>query len=112
MNYLEIHFFIKPNEEYISDVLSAELGELDFDSFVQTEEGLAAYIPESLFDEDKIKSLLSDFPFEATIEYNVMQLKTKNWKEEGEKHYCEPIVIGNDCVIHSSFHKNVPKAKY
>jgi ribosomal protein L11 methyltransferase len=112
MNYLEIHFFIKPYEEYISDVLSAELGELNFDSFVQTEEGLAAYIPESLFDEDKIKSLLSDFPFEATIDYKVTQLETKNWNEEWEKHYFEPIVIGNDCVIHSSFHKNVPKAKY
>jgi len=112
MNCLEIQFFIKPYEEYISDVLSAELGELDFDSFVQTEEGLDAYIPESLFDEDKIKSLLSDFPFEATIDYKVTQIESKNWNEEWEKHYFEPIVIGNDCVIHSSFHKNVPKAKY
>ena len=29
-----------------------------------------------------------------------------------KQHYFEPIVIGNECVIHSSFHQNVPKANY
>jgi len=112
MNYLEVHFFIEPFEEYISDVLAEELGELGFDSFVPTEESLDAYILESIFDETKLKSLLSDFPFEVAIDYKVTQIESKNWNEEWEKHYFEPIVIGNDCVIHSSFHKNVPKATY
>lgn len=112
MNYLEIHFFIEPFEEYISNVLTAELGELGFDSFVQSEESLDAYIPEDIFDEIKLKDLLADFPFEAAIDYKVTQTETKNWNEEWEKLYFKPILIGNDCVIHSSFHKNVPKAKY
>lgn len=112
MNYIEVHFFIEPYEEYISDVLAAELGEIGFDSFVPTEESLDAYVLENAFDELKLKSLLSDFPFEASIDYKVTQIESKNWNEEWEKNYFEPIVIGNDCVIHSSFHKDVPKAKY
>lgn len=112
MNYFEVRFFIEPYEEYISDVLAAELGEIGFDSFVPTEESLDAYILDTVFDESKIKNLLADFPFEAAIDYKVTQIESKNWNEEWEKHYFEPIVIGNDCVIHSSFHKNVPKAKY
>ena len=28
------------------------------------------------------------------------------------KHYFKPIVIGNECVIHSTFHTNVPEARY
>lgn len=112
MNYLEVHFTIEPYEEYISDLLTAELGELGFDSFISTEETLDAYIPENLFDELKLKNLLSDFPFEASIDYKYMQIESKNWNEEWEKNYFEPIVIGNECVIHSSFHKNVPKATY
>jgi len=112
MIYIEVHFFIEPYEEYISDVLAAELGEIGFDSFVPTEESLDAYILENAFDELKLKSLLSDFPFEASIDYKVTQIESKNWNEEWEKNYFEPIVIGNDCVIHSSFHKDVPKAKY
>jgi len=112
MNYFEINFVIEPFEEYISDVLASELGEIGFDSFVPTEQGLDAYALETAFDETKLKSLLADFPFEASIEYKVTQIESKNWNEEWEKHYFEPIVIGNECVIHSSFHKNVPKAKY
>jgi len=112
MNYFEINFTIVPFEEYISDVLASELGEIGFDSFVPTEVGLDAYVLDSAFDESKLKNLLSDFPLEAEIEYKVTQIESKNWNEEWEKHYFEPIVIGNDCVIHSSFHKNVPKAKY
>jgi len=112
MNYIEVHFFIEPYEEYISDVLAQELGEIGFESFVPTEESLDAYISESLFDESKLKTLLTEFPFEASIEYKVTQIESKNWNEEWEKNFFEPIVIGNDCVIHSSFHKNVPQAKY
>ena len=112
MNYIEVLFFIEPYEEYISDVLAEELGEIGFESFVPTEESLAAYISESLFDEAKVKTVLNDFPFEAAIEYKVTQIESKNWNEEWEKNFFEPIVIGNDCVIHSSFHKNVPIAKY
>jgi ribosomal protein L11 methyltransferase len=112
MNYFEINFFIVPFEEYISDVLASELGEIGFDSFVTTEVGLDAYALETAFDETKLMNLLSDFPFETSIDYKVTKIESKNWNEEWEKHYFEPIVIGNECVIHSSFHKNVPKAKY
>jgi len=112
MNYLEAIFLIELYEEYISDVLAEELGELGFESFVTTEESLAAYIPENKFDENKVKELLADFPFEASINYKLNQIESKNWNEEWEKHFFEPIVIGNECVIHSSFHQNVPKATY
>jgi len=112
MNYFEINFFIIPFEDYISDVLASELGEIGFDSFVSTEVGLDAYALETAFDESKLKALLADFPFEASIDYKVTQIESKNWNEEWEKHYFEPILIGNECVIHSSFHKNIPVAKY
>ena len=112
MEYIEVSFKIEPFEEYISDVLALELGEVGYDSFAPTTEGLNAYIPLIHFDESKVKKILSPFPFEASIEYNITQIESKNWNEEWEKHYFEPIVIGNECVIHSSFHKNVPEAKY
>jgi len=112
MNYFEINFSILPFEEYVSDVLASELGEIGFDSFVSTAVGLDAYALETAFDEVKLKDLLENFPFEASIEYKVTKIESKNWNEEWEKHYFEPIVIGNECVIHSSFHKNVPIAKY
>lgn len=112
MNYIEVNFVIEPFEEYVSDVLASELGEIGFDSFVPSIEGLDAYIPKNQFDESRLANLIDNFPIEASIEYKVTQIESKNWNEEWEKNYFEPIVIGNECVIHSSFHKNVPKVTY
>jgi len=112
MEYTEVSFSIEPFEEYIADVLASELGEIGFDSFVPTVEGLDAYILSKDFSELNLKNLLDEFPIEASIDYKVTQIESKNWNEEWEKHYFEPIIIGNECVIHSSFHKNIPKLKY
>ena len=112
MNYIEVKFHIIPYEEYISDLLIAELGEIGFESFVPSEEVLEAYISQSNFDEPKLKNVMDNFEFDVKIEYKITPIADKNWNEEWEKNYFEPIVIGNDCVIHSSFHKDIPKAKY
>lgn len=112
MNYIEVQLSIEPFEEYISDVLAEELGEIGFESFVPAEEGLIAYIPEEKFNQQALNEVVTDFPLEASIEYKFTQIEQINWNEEWEKNYFEPIVIGNDCVIHSSFHKNVPQATY
>lgn len=112
MDFIQVAFTIEPAEEYICDILAADLGNINFDSFVFTETGMEAYVSSAQFDEVKLKELLADFAFEANIQYVVTPIETKNWNEEWEKHYFEPIVIGNECVIHSSFHKNIPAAKY
>jgi ribosomal protein L11 methyltransferase len=112
MNYIEITFTIQPFEEYIADILAVELGEIGFDSFVPTENGMIAYVVENKFDKEKFEQLIANFSFAENIKYAVKNIPQKNWNEEWEKNFFEPIVIGAECVIHSSFHKNVPQAKY
>ena len=112
MDFIQVDFNIVPFEEYISDILASELGEIGFDSFVMNKNVLEAFIPNDLFDANKIDEMLANFVFEVSIEYKYTKIATKNWNEEWEKHYFEPIVIGNECVIHSSFHKNIPQVKY
>lgn len=112
MDFIQVNFSIEPYEEYIADVLAAELGAMGFDTFVPLENGLEAFIAEATFNENELEQLLADFVFEATISYKATKIESKNWNEEWEKHYFEPIIIDNECVIHSSFHKNVPKTTY
>lgn len=112
MDFIQVNFNIEPYEEYIADVLAAELGELGYDTFVPTENGLEAFIASDVFNDSELKNLLANFVFETSIDYKVTKIESKNWNEEWEKHYFEPIIIDNECVIHSSFHKNIPKAKY
>lgn len=112
MDFIQVNFTINPYEEYIADILAAELGELGFDTFVPIVNGLEAFIPALTFNTADLDDLIANFVIEASIDYKVTKIESKNWNEEWEKHYFEPIIIENECVIHSSFHKNVPKAKY
>ncbi|MDR2840722.1 MAG: 50S ribosomal protein L11 methyltransferase [Paludibacter sp.] len=112
MDYLQVSFIITPFQDYISDVLAAELGEIGFESFVAAESGIDAYVQQNLFSTDKLANLLHNFPLDAKISYHVTEIESKDWNEEWEKNFFEPIVISNKCVIHSSFHANYPTAEY
>ncbi|MEG2574099.1 MAG: 50S ribosomal protein L11 methyltransferase [Bacteroides sp.] len=113
MRYYEITFTTNPCTETINDVLSAELGTIAFESFVECEHGIKAYIPEKCFNEEILAKLLKDYPMSnVSIQYKVELMEDKNWNEEWEKNYFQPIVIGDRCVIHSTFHTNIPAAQY
>ena len=112
MNYIEVKIQITPCSEVSTDLLSAFLGEIGFDSFVSFEEGLFAYISSSLFDEDRMKRSFALVPVDCAIDYSVIEIPDRNWNEEWEKNYFTPIVIGNECVVHSSFHTDIPEVKY
>ena len=112
MNFIQVDFSFEAFEEFMADILAAELAEIGFDSFVPCENGMQAFIPETKFNENSLKDAINNYPFEVAISYEIVTVASKNWNEEWEKHYFEPIVIGEECVIHSSFHKDIPVAKY
>ena len=113
MKYLEVSLTTSPCNEITNDVLAAVLGEIGFDSFVNSEQGILAYIQQNKFDEMLLKKTLETFPLPDTdINYAIHTTEDKDWNEEWEKNYFQPIVIDNRCVIHSTFHKNVPQAEY
>lgn len=113
MKYFEFTFHTNPCTETVNDVLAAVLGEAEFESFVECEEGLIAYIQQSQCDEATIKETLTEFPLPDTvITYTYVEAEDKDWNEEWEKNFFQPIIIGDRCVIHSTFHKDVPQADY
>lgn len=113
MKYFEFSFQTHPCTETVNDVLAAVLGEAGFESFVESKGGLTAYIQQSLCDETVIKNAIDEFPIPDTeITYTYIEAEDKDWNEEWEKNFFQPIVIDNRCVIHSTFHKDYPKAEY
>lgn len=113
MKYFEVTFTAQPCNETITDVLSALAGEIGFESFVECENGVQAYIQQSLFDQEALDNMLTEFPLEGvTLTYSISEPEDKDWNEEWEKNFFQPIVIENRCVIHSTFHTDVPKAEY
>lgn len=113
MKYLEFTFKTQPCTEIVNDVLSAVLGDAGFDSFIESVSGLTAYIQQVAFDEKTLKKAIKEFPIEKTeISYSWKEAEDKNWNEEWEKNFFQPIIIGNKCAIHSTFHKDIPKTEY
>ena len=112
-DYKKVKFTVTPNEEYATDILASMLAEVGFESFVPTEEGVEAYVPQALYDADAISSVVETFPLDGFgITYDSEFIEGEDWNAEWEKNYFQPIVLGEDCVIHSTFHKDVPKARY
>ena len=113
MKYLEFTFRTVPCTEIVNDVLSGVLGEAGFESFVEQTDGITAYIQKDLYSETVLKEALADFPLPDTqIAYSYVEAEDKDWNEEWEKNFFQPIIIGDRCVIHSTFHHDIPQADY
>lgn len=113
MQYSKALFQFMDAEDFVADVLTASLADIGFETFENpSPDTLAAYIPNNLLDTENLHTLLESFPYKGVELKEMVQCDDKNWNEEWEKHYFEPIVIGEQCVIHSSFHENPPKARY
>lgn len=112
-DYTRVKFSVTPNEEFATDILASQLADIGFESFVTEEDGLSAYVPHSLFNKENIDSVVTGFPIPGfCIIYESEFIEGEDWNAEWEKNYFQPIVLGEDCVIHSTFHKNVPSARY
>ena len=91
----------------------SELGDAGFESFLNEDSVLKAYIQQSIYNEKTLKDTLKNFPIDVdVIKYTYSEAEDKNWNEEWEKNFFQPIIIGTQCAIHSTFHKDIPKVDY
>lgn len=105
MQYLE--FKISCKEDF-REVLIAELAEVGFDSFLETDQGLDAYIEEGLFDREAYQEVLEKYQEVANVLVEEGVMAKVNWNEEWEKHY-DPIQVGEQVYVRASFHAPKPE---
>jgi ribosomal protein L11 methyltransferase len=78
MDFVELKLQVQSD---FSDILMAELAEIGYDSFVDTENGLNAYITADLFAEEALQDLIQKYQGMAAIHYQFGTLEKKNWNE-------------------------------
>ncbi|MGB5356213.1 MAG: 50S ribosomal protein L11 methyltransferase [Eudoraea sp.] len=108
-SYVEYEFKTSPLQP-ATDILIAELADLGFDSFVETPEGVKAYVIKELENEKSVKSLSILHQEGFNISYKTSEIKQQNWNAEWE-HNFDPIVLGDRCTVRAPFHE-VPATTY
>ncbi len=103
--YLEYDFKITPLQP-ATDILIAELGELGFESFVENETGLLAYILKSEWRDNLLIDLFVFQNPSFEISWTKKEIEQQNWNAEWEKNF-HPILVGEKCMVRAPFHKAV-----
>ena len=101
--YIGYHFSIEPLE-LGSEILIAELGEKAFESFIETETGISAYVQKDLWNESILEDIQILTNPEFTINYTFEEIEQVNWNEEWEKNF-EPIEVDGKCHVRAPFHE-------
>jgi ribosomal protein L11 methyltransferase len=93
---------IEPGRE----ILISDLSDIDFEGFLETEEGVEAYIEVAELDMKKVEAVfnkLREADFEITHTSSVAE--EKNWNEEWEKNF-DSVEIKDLCRIRAPFHEH------
>lgn len=109
VNYIGYTFKVSPKEP-ATEILIAQLGFAGFESFVENEDGVTAYIQEN----DWNSTILNDIQIlnsnEFEISYKEEVIEQTNWNREWEKNFNQ-IQVDDLVSIRAPFHEN-PNLKY
>jgi len=101
MDYFELSLSV---ESDFSEILMAELAEIGFDSFIETDEGLQAYVLESELQERNLKALMENYADKTPLSYSLKKIEKQNWNKEWESNF-SPIEVLNKVYIRATFHE-------
>ncbi|MGG6231044.1 50S ribosomal protein L11 methyltransferase [Tenacibaculum sp. SDUM215027] len=107
--YIEYTFEVTPKEP-TTEILIAELGSLGFESFVENEKGVVAYIQKDDWCETILEDVFVLKSEEFSIQYEHKEIEQTNWNAEWEKNF-NPIQVDDLVSIRAPFHEN-PNLQY
>lgn len=108
MEYIELNIETDPE---LFEMLTAQLAELNFESFLDDLTSMQAYVQQEQFLELETKQLLEDYASKAALHYTLKVIPKQNWNEEWEKNF-NPIVIADQIYVRADFHPATPDGQY
>ena len=105
MKYFQVEFMVSPYSEAACDVLSSLLANAGFETFVPTEEGIVAYVQQSLYDEKEVLTITQDFIIpDCRITFSYEEAPDEDWNATWEGEGFEPIVLDELVCVHDTRH--------
>ncbi|CAA0151210.1 50S ribosomal protein L11 methyltransferase [Tenacibaculum maritimum] len=102
--YIEYNFIVSPKEP-ATEILIAELGAAGFESFVENETGVVAYIQKDFWNKEILNDIFILNAGEFSIKYTQQEIAQTNWNAEWEKNF-PPIQVDAKVSIRAPFHEN------
>ncbi|CAM3447347.1 50S ribosomal protein L11 methyltransferase [Aequorivita lipolytica] len=102
MNYIEYIFKVAPLQPG-TEILIAELGYAGFESFVETEDGVTAYIQKDEWNGTILDDINILDSKEFKIEFTFSEIEQINWNAEWEKNF-DSIEVDGKCTVRAPFH--------
>jgi len=102
--YIAYDFNVSPKDP-ATEMLIAQLGHIGFESFVENENGVVAYIQKKEWNSNKVEDLylLNSNEFDITFKHS--EIEQTNWNKEWEKNF-NPIQVNGQVSIRAPFHEN------
>ncbi|NRA47555.1 MAG: 50S ribosomal protein L11 methyltransferase [Phaeodactylibacter sp.] len=92
------------------EIILAFLGELPFDTFEETDNGLNAYLRADA-EIEAVEQQLSEIAGRLSFTYEKVFVKHQNWNAVWESNF-QPIQVGAFCGVRAPFHEPMDEVKY
>ncbi len=107
--YIEVCVRLSPFTEEMAEILTAELSELPFESFVPENPFLKCYIPKEAYRPADVKVVLSGYP--AAASFTAALVQGENWNRAWEQDF-RPIVVDGKVTVKAKFNADVPRTRF
>ncbi|MBR1798572.1 MAG: 50S ribosomal protein L11 methyltransferase [Bacteroidales bacterium] len=98
MKYIEVEITIDDKDTF-HDLLIDQLGnEGPYESFVDTPNGLKAYVPADKYEPEYLRTVAEAFPL--PLKYHVSEMEDRDWNAEWEKDYADVVVESANGRVH------------
>ena len=102
MTYYQFEISLDPFDPW-SEILSAYLGEIDFEGFYEKNNVLHAFVSKSKYSKEKFDKVLAHVKSETKVDFSFNELPHQNWNAICESNF-EPVYIENRLAIIAPFH--------
>jgi ribosomal protein L11 methyltransferase len=108
VNYIELSIIVR--NKVFTEILEAELAELDFESFVNENFTLKAYATSEAYNDSASRAILEQYQDEIES-INTREIAHQNWNLVWESNY-QPVMLDKELFIGASFHEVDPSAAF
>ncbi|MDP1622776.1 MAG: 50S ribosomal protein L11 methyltransferase [Bacteroidales bacterium] len=109
MDYIEVS--ITNFTGFDPEIVIAQMADLGFESFTETESGIQGYISEDMYNETAINEYLQNICKDHGLLSDIQKIEAQNWNEIWESEY-EPVIIAGKCRVRAPFHLPLAGMEY